>query len=163
MNQDEYIKQLEASNYILQEKLDKAQNVVDRIHDNPLQESLTLLIDACLKHQKKLRANNRTIRFEEFAKLNIYLPRQIGLTTCIRRACEFFFDEVHTLTFHPSLVTKANNIHRSVTDIPNGVSCVIIDPWSGISKQRGTDIDSIVEKIYGKLDLSKPCLLVLAG
>jgi hypothetical protein len=96
MNSD-YIKQLEESNHILQEKLDKAQNIVDRIHDNPLEESLTLLIEASLKHQKAARKISRIIRINEIAEIRLFLPRQIGLSTCIVKACQKFFDEVHIL------------------------------------------------------------------
>ncbi len=155
MSQKEYIKQLESSNHILQEKLDKAQNVVDRIHDNPLQESLTLMISACFKHQKNVLGT-----MEEIHELKILLPRQIGLSTCIVKACEQFFKEVHILDTTKNY-TKTNT-HKSVTDIPRDVSCIIVDPWS-IKYSGSRDWNEIKDKLWRKMDKTKPYLLVLAG
>lgn len=162
MNHEDYIKQLETSNHILQEKLDKAQNVVDRIHDNPLQESLTLMISALLKHQKNVLKSARNVidRIDEIHKLRIFLPRQIGLSTCIVKACEEFFKEVHILD-----TTKNYNkthTHKSVTDIPLDVSCIIVDPWS-VKYGGSRDWNEIQDKLWRKMDRTKPYLLILAG
>lgn len=162
MNQEDYIKQLEASNHILQEKLDKAQNVVDRIHDNPLQESLTLMIDACLKHQKNVLKSARNVvdRIDEIHKLRIFLPRQIGLSTCIVKACEEFFKEVHILDTTKNY--NKTNTHKSVTDIPFDVSCIIVDPWS-VKYSGSRDWNEIQDKLWRKMDRTKSYLLILAG
>lgn len=166
MNHEDYIKQLESSNHILQEKLDKAQNVVDRIHDNPLQESLTLMISACLKHQKNVLKSARNVvdRIDEIHKLRIFLPRQIGLSTCIVKACGEFFHDVHVLNttkLSIGLNTKSNS-HLSVTSIPFNVSCIIVDPWS-VKYSGGRDWNEIQDKLWRKMDTTKPYLLVLAG
>jgi hypothetical protein len=162
MNHEDYIKQLESSNHILQEKLDKAQNVVDRIHDNPLQESLTLMIDACLKHQKNVLKSARNVvdRIDEIHKLRIFLPRQIGLSTCIVKACEEFFKEVHILDTTKNY-TKTNT-HKSVTDIPFDVSCIIVDPWS-VKYSGSRDWNEIQDKLWRKMDRTRSYLLILAG
>lgn len=158
MNEGEYIKQLEASNQILQDKLDKAQNIVDRIHDNPLQESLTLLIDACLKHQRVM-LKKPVLRVNEFAELRLNLPRQIGLSTCIVKACDNFFEEVHILDTTGNYRT---NTHKSVTNIPRQVSCIIVDPWS-VKYSCSRDWSEIKEKLWAKFDKTRPFLLILAG
>jgi len=164
MSQEEYINQLEASNHILQEKLDKAQNVVDRIHDNPLQESLILMIDACLKHQKNALKSARNIvnRIDEIHKLRIFLPRQIGLSTCIEKACKEFFTDVHVLSPLNGGIKPNSMTHRSVTDIPFNVSCIIVDPWS-VKYSGSRDWNEIEDKLWRKMDKTKSYLLVLAG
>jgi hypothetical protein len=168
MTHEDYIKQLEESNSTLQEKLDIAQNYVDRVHDNPLQESLILMVEACLKQQNDLRRRRipslSLSLLDEAGTLRVYLPRQIGLTTCIRKACERFFNDVHVLALPQTVMGKlGSNIHRSVTDIPNKVSCIIVDPWTHLSARRGRDMESIEQKIHHKIDTSKPFLIVLAG
>jgi hypothetical protein len=156
----DYIKQLEQANNILQEKLDKAQKVVDRIHDNPLEESLTLLIEASLKHQKAARKISRVIRTNEISELRLFLPRQIGLSTCIVKACQKFFDEVHILD--TTMSGRDKNKHKSVNDIPMDVSCIIVDPWS-VKYSGNRDWAEIKEKLWNKFHKNKPFLLILAG
>jgi hypothetical protein len=156
----DYIKQLEESNHILRERLDKAQTIVDRLHENPLEESLTLLIEASLKHQKVARKISRVIRTNEISELRLFLPRQIGLSTCIVKACRKFFDEVHILD--TTMSGRDKNKHKSVNDIPMDVSCIIVDPWS-VKYSKSRDWNAIREKLWDKFDKTKPFLLILAG
>lgn len=164
MNQKDYIKQLEASNQLLQEKLDDALNIVDTIQVNPFQTSMILLIDSCLKHQARMLSVG--VKFSgvyDLTELRISTPRQIGLTTCIVNACEHFFDTVHVLNTTVNISnTNTNTTHKSVTSIPNGVSCIIVDPWS-LKYSEQTIWYPIKQKLGNKFDNSKPFLLVLAG
>jgi hypothetical protein len=128
--------------------------------DNPLQESLILLIEASIKHQRGMRERFAINRISDHAEIKLFLPRQIGLSTCIVKACQKFFDKVHILdTTHNY---NKPNTHKSVNDIPMGVSCIIVDPWS-VKYSGNMDWAEIKEKLWSKLDKSKPFLLVLAG
>ena len=158
---NDYVKQLEENDRYLREKLDHAHNIIDRMDDNPLQESMSLMIETSLKYQKSVKKHLMKFKTDEFAMIRIALPRQIGLSTCIVRACKKFFADVHILNT-VNAVKIGKEYHKSVNDIPNDVSCIIVDPWS-VKYLGDSDWIEIKEKLLHKLDKTKPFLLILVG
>jgi hypothetical protein len=57
---------------------------------------------------------------------------------------------------------RDKNKHKSVNDIPMGVSCIIVDPWS-VKYSGNRDWAEIKEKLWSKFHKNKPLLLILAG
>jgi len=167
-----YAKQLEDENERLRQMLSEAQYQLDRQEGNPLRVSLELLIDASLKHQKKVfDYPNKFIRWSELVELKIDLPRQIGLSTSIVQAAAKFFTEVDILHPYTNLKTVDSLVgncvvrhHASVNNfIGRKVSCVIVDPWSvmyGGVEQRWQDIK---DKIMSRFDNDKLNLLIMVG
>jgi len=166
-----YTKQIEDENEHLRQKLAEAQEQLDREAKNPLEESLKLLIDASIKHQKKMFANRGFFRSSEVCELKLELPRQIGLSTSIVNAAAKFFTEVDVL-HNPGYSIRKHDLregctvrnHASVNNfIGSRVSCVIVDPWSvsyGGWEQGWADIK---DKIMSRFDTDKPYLLIMVG
>jgi hypothetical protein len=168
---DAYTRSVEKANEKLQQELDEARKIADRYTINPLESALTLLIDECLKQQKRLSLQNAITH--ENVILRIDLPRQIGLSTSILRSASKFFTDIHII--HTTPFWRANKpVIDGVTVYNHGCSsrnldgyrlnCVIVDPW----KHRYGGADYAVwtpqqTQILSRFDVSKPCLLILAG
>lgn len=168
----QYTKRVERANEKLREELVEAQQQLDRISDNPLEASLRLLIGASLTHQHKIFKNRKFQRLSEIVELRLCLPRQMGLSTSIVNAAAYYFNEVDVL--QPPLQrpsTILNGIctvrcHSSVNGfIGRKVSCVIVDPWTGLfgGREGENSWQDIRDKIMSRFDASQPYLLILAG
>lgn len=167
-----YIKQLEDENEHLRKRLAEAQEQLDREAANPLEESLKLLIDASIKHQKKMLAKRGFHRNSELCELKLDLPRQIGLSTSIVNAAAKFFTEVDVIHLPiPDRNQKNTQIgscivhhHISVNNfIGRRVSCVIVDPWSVMYSGREQCWSDVKDKIMSRIDMDNPYLLIMAG
>jgi len=167
-----YTKQLEDENEHLRQKLVEAQEYIDRVGDNPLEESLRLLIYASIKHQKKILADRGFFRSDEMCEIKLNLPRQIGLSTTIVRAAANFFDEVDVLHVPQNAKREGDaridrcmvRHHASVNNfIGRKVSCVIVDPWSVVYGNTIQDWQDIKDKIMSRFDKDNPYLLIMAG
>jgi hypothetical protein len=172
MPDDVYVKSIEDENERLKQKLAESQLYLDRVEDNPLEESLTLLIGASIKHQKKTLTKRGFHRNSELCELKLGLPRQIGLSTSIVNAAAKFFTEVDVLHVPSHRFTTANSLvgscivyhHATVNNfIHRQVSCVIVDPWSVMYDRREQDWQDIKDKIMSRIDMSNPYLLIMAG
>lgn len=167
-----YTKQLEDENEHLRLKLAEAQEQLDREAKNPLEESLKLLIEASIKHQKKIRSTKAVFRRNsDLCELKLRLPRQIGLSTSIVNAAVKFFAEVDVL-HNPGYSVQKYDLregcivrhHASVNNfIGMRVSCVIVDPWSVIYGEQSREWYDIKDKIMSRIDMDKPYLLIMAG
>lgn len=173
MVDDIYVKSLEKDNDKLRQRIADYEEKLDKISDNPLEESLRMLISISLKQQKALAYRSKSFRILENSVIRIMLPRQSGISTSIVNAAASFFSVVNVLlpANYPRRNVKPKNsvikYHTQVSEFTGiKTSCVIIDPWYSIRKsypEGCTAYPDVLKKIECSMDTSQPHLLILAG
>jgi frataxin-like iron-binding protein CyaY len=172
MNQDEYIKQLEDTNRKLQDNLDSALTLVDEMYGNPLESSLTLMISSALNQQKALKnmfTSNDGNSFKQTKEIHLFLPRQIGLSTSILKACKKFFNCIDILHINGHVIidkSDGNVVRRHISHNKlQGLrtKCIIVDPWSTLYGSNLLGWDEMKGQLCKSFDTTEPNLLILVG
>ena len=172
MNQDEYIKQLEDTNRKLQDNLDSAITLVDEVYSDPLMTSLTFMISSALNQQKELKnifKSNDSNSFKQTKEIHLFLPRQIGLSTTIVKACKKFFNCIDVLHINGHIIgdpsdeinVRRHNSHINLQGLRT--QCIIVDPWSMLYGSNLLGWAEMKSNLCKSFDISEPNLLILVG